>query len=359
METNEPRAGRRPPPWTRILIGCALAFGAVLLVGFALAIYGVYWAVSPGRQVPTMAVVGPDSVGVVRLDRASTDAGMQDLLQEVMTAIQRAQLAAEQGKVPPFIEGLKRWQLAQPSGGYGMWLPAEATLSLEPRGEDDEPRWVVAVNFRHFVRPVRTMIEQSVGSDPKTRVIVHRENRILAPRSGPAVCFTGGTLLVADRAERLTALLDRVDAAGEASPPPPPALRDLTGRWDVVGALDRPEEARSFAAPLLGEDVPDALTRIRFGLDVETADAVRGRADFELDSEDAALRAQPAFAAALAEWERRAREEAGLDLSFEQSLEGGRLRVDAAVAGLRAGIARWAARAMREKEREDRDRRSR
>ena len=351
MTDTPARDGPRPAPWTRILIGCALAFGVALLIGFALAVYGVYWAVSPGRQVPTMGVVGPDSVGAVRLDRASTDPGMQDLVQEVMMAIHRAQLEAQRDTLPPFLEGLRRWQLAQPSGGFGMWLPAEATLSLEPRGDDDEPGYVIAVNFRHFVRPVRTMIERSLAGEPGTRVVVHRDSRILVQRGGSAVGFAGGTLLFADRAARLTAMLDRMAVAG-GSPPPPPALRDLSGRWDLIGALDRPEEARTFAAIAAVEDVPLGLTRVRFGLDVETADAARGVADFEFESADAARSAEPVLTASLVERGERAQREWDLDLSHRHRLEGRRVHLEVNLSGLRGAIGRWAISAVREEERD-------
>jgi len=355
MEGPGSRGAGSALPWTRILVGCALAFGVVLLIGFGLAIYGVYWAVNPGRQVPTMAVVGPDSVGVVRLDRAATDPGIQDLVQEAMMAIQRAQLDAERDTLPPFLEGMRRWQLAQPAVGLGMWLPGEATLSFERRGEDERTGYVAAVNFRQFVRPVRALLERTFGSDPKTRVLVHRETRILVQPGGSGLGFSGGTLLFAERARRLTAVLDRLAEGGDA-PPAPLALPELSGRWDLYGTLDRPREARSFAAPLLGEDVPSGLSRARFGLDVQTADEAHGLADFEFESADLARSARPLFATALVDWRQRAKEEAGLDVSFDESLDGQRLRTEVRLSGLRAAIARWARTAMQHTTRPGEDR---
>src|SRR5262245_26542205 len=115
MQPPERASGSGSLVW-KLVIGCGAAFGLVLLAAAGCFLYGVYWCFSPGRQMPTALVAGPRSVGVVRLERGDSDRGMQELAQTLLQAIQRAQVEAEEGKVPPFVQGLRRWQLSQQGG---------------------------------------------------------------------------------------------------------------------------------------------------------------------------------------------------------------------------------------------------
>ena len=297
MQDGEARAASGGKFWG-IVAGCAIAFGVVLLAAVGCGLYGLYWFFSPGRQMPTSLVVGPASVGVVRMERGDTDPGMQALAEEAMDALQRAQVAAGEGTVPPFLQRMREWQLAQSRNNLGMWVPREATLSLEPGGEEGEARPVAAINFHGLVRPMGMFIQHLLKNEHGTRVVAHGDQEVLVVSRSAALCFAEGTLLFGSDAGSLVSVLNRWDRWGRGTPAEPPpfaAVRDLGGRYDVYGAFQRPEEARTFLGLLASAaGVPadperdhawaDGLSRARFAVDVRSADEVQALAELVYES---------------------------------------------------------------------------
>ena len=105
--------GHSTPRWVPILVGCGIVCAVFLLAGLGLFLYGLYWFSSPGAQVPAATVVGPDSVGLIALDDAGRDPGIRALFTKAVVEMQKVQSAAQKGKVPPAVEWIQRWQMAQ------------------------------------------------------------------------------------------------------------------------------------------------------------------------------------------------------------------------------------------------------
>lgn len=353
------RPGSGDTLW-KVVLGCGLAFGLLLLVGTGLGIYGVYWALHPGRQMPTALVVGPRSVGVVRLERGDSDMGMQELAESVLDAIQRAQLAAEDDKLPPFIQSMRRFQLAQGHGNLGMWIPREATLSIEAGSEEDESRTVAAVNMRGLVRPMGLLIARMMRGEAKTRVLAHGDHEVIVNPGGSAVSFAEGTLLFGSGAPELTAVLDRWGPGSAAAPPLPASVKDLSGRFDVFGALHRSEEARAFLGlaitavadqekPGDAESARLALTDLqaaRFGIDARTADEAQVFVELTYVTPAAASAARQGLAVLLSEMPARAMGR-GASLVVKEDLGGPRLGVEMTMSGIETVLYAWAAELMR------------
>jgi hypothetical protein len=355
----QPRAASGGRFWG-IVAGCAIVFGVFLLVGLACGLYGVYWFFSPGRQMPTSLAVGPASVGVVRLERGDTDAGIQALAEEAMDAVQRAQIASGEGTVPPFLQRIREWQLSQRGGSLGMWVPREATLSLEPAAEGGEVRAVAAINFHGMVRPIGTFVQHLLKSEKTTRVVRHGDQEVLVASDQAALCLADGTLLFGSKPEALLAVLDRWRPAAPEGPSLPLAVRDLAGRFDVYGSLQRPEEARAFLdffSPARhassDEDRPwiDALERARFGLDVRSADEVEAMAELVYESPAAAAKAREGLVALVSGFQQGAGSN-GLTLKGGPGpAEGAQVKVELELSGLREGLRRWSAETFRSRRR--------
>jgi len=360
LPAAETRSGSR---WKPLLLGCAALLGLGLLVGAGLAVYGMFWVMTPGAQAPTSVVVGPSSAGVVRLNRAAGDAGVQALFRRFMLELQHATRHAGGRKLPAWLEALQSWQAKQQSQNMALWLPSEGTLSLE-RGPADEPaRPVVALNFRRFIRPMAFMFEQLAKRDPKVRVQRHAGHEVISFPHGGGLCFADSTLLFAERVEALFPVLDRLGQPPSAAP----LLGDLqrlSDRWDLAGSLPNRDAAATLLAALLhaarpapaadqgddeqepladdGRDALLAAESLRFGLDVRSADELQGMLDATYTDADAAQAAQAALAAALLELQRKA-VAADLRLTVTPRSEGRELRLEAQLSGVEAAISRWLA----------------
>jgi hypothetical protein len=361
MQDGEARAASGGKVWG-VVAGCAIAFGVLLLIGVAFGVYGLYWFFSPGRQMPTSLVVGPASVGVVRLERGDTDPGIQALAEEAMAAMQRAQVAAGEGTVPPWVQRLREWQLAQSRNNLGMWVPREVTLSLEPGAEEGEARAVAAINFHGLVRPVGALVGRLLKKERGTRVVPHGDHEVLVVSDRAALCFAEGTLLFGSDAGSLVAVLDRWGRGAAAAPPLPAAVRDLAGRFDVYGALERPEEARAFLGlftsslrqpldPERGRPWIDGLERVRFALDVRSSDEVQALAELVYESPESARKARDGLVEMMSDLRQRAVDN-GLTLKGGPArTEGALVKVDLELLGIRAGLRRWSAEVVRPRRR--------
>jgi len=367
MQPAERPSGSGRLVW-KIVIGCGAAFGLVLLVAIALGLYGVYWCLSPGRQMPTALAVGPRSVGVIRLERGDSDRGIQELALSVFHALQRAQLEADEGEVPPFLQSMRRLQLAQQPGGLGLWIPSEATLSIEaaPQGQT---RVVGAVNMRSLVRPIGFVLGRSMRSDPKTRVVVHGGHEILLNHGGPAVCFAEGSVLFGSGDQELGSALDRWSAAPAGEPRLPASLQGLSGQFDVYGAFDRAEESSALLGILISVAIDSdhlelakqarsavsGLKGSRFGIDVVTADELKLRVELSYADPESAQAARERLDGALASLSPRVSQQ-GMSLELKPVLEGPRLALDARLSGVESGIHNWLAELLRRDKRLRRER---
>src|SRR5688572_24069251 len=146
-----PEAAKRSagtPLWLKVAIGCGAiaALGAVILfVAFGA---GMYWLISPGAQVPTAVVIGPESTGVMRCDDLAADPGARALVVNLFESLQKA--GDRQAEMPAFLRSMQEWNRAQTGHQLMQYMPSEVTMSLEPDLEAGYQA-VTAVNFRAYV----------------------------------------------------------------------------------------------------------------------------------------------------------------------------------------------------------------
>jgi hypothetical protein len=345
------RARTKAPTWLKIMIGCgallALAgIGVVLLIGA-----GMYWMVSPGQQIPTTLVVGPNSVGVLECGDLAQDAGARALLGRVFEELQKVS-DRQSGGVPPFLGPLRELQRGQATQALSQWMPSGLTVSFEPDGQGSTHS-ILAVNFRAYIRPIRMMLERMMGSDSHVTQTRYRDETILDFHTGTVVCFAGGTVLVADHADLIREVLDRAARWKGPAPPLPATLAGPAGPWDARGTLLDPGQASTllvalhqFAAPVEeGEEASDltplmGVTSARFGLDAQSADRAHVQLTFGYPDAEGAAAAASALEATLEKARRRA-QEAGLDLTATARAQDASLEVDLQAEQIGQAITRW------------------
>lgn len=334
-----------PPRWGRLLVGCAVGGGLLVLAGFAAFAFGLYWLLGPGRQAPTAAVVGEQSAGVIHVGDLAADPGARALLGDFMA---RAQAAPGGSPLPQWMRNL---QAAQARQGISQWLPREATFSFEPR-EDEALGMSAAVNLRGMVQPIRLAMSQALAREKGSTVSKHGRHELIGlAKSGTAVCFMDGTIVLAPDVERLAAAIDRLEPAVEQGAPAEAPERALAGAWDVRGWLDGPLAERMLAGLLAGRGeglataleladgpaLPPGLRSLRFGLDVRTSSDAEAALDLRFASEADASAAEQPLTAAL---QGRLAQEPGLTAAVTPRLDGARLRLDVALQDLDEMIAR-------------------
>jgi hypothetical protein len=336
--TPLPAAPPRRSPWGKVLIGCAIVGGLVILAGIAVFVFGMYWLVGSGKHHPTAAVASPRAQGVVRVGDLGQDPGARDLL---VSLYKRVQAAGERAGGPQMPAWLRNMQAMQARQGITQWLPREATISLEPDAED-VPRIVLAANLRGFVRPMRLAITQAAKGDRKSTITHHGEQEIVHFDSNTSLCFMDGTLVVSYHPSAMTPALDRLAAAGAS--PPAGDDRGLPGSWDLNGWLDEHTGTGLLVGLLATDNPPEGeplrgLRAVRFGIDIENESDARVLTEVAFADAAGAAGGRPWLTEGIGHLRQRL-ESSGLSSTATDSVEGDRVRLELRLSGVEAAIGR-------------------
>ena len=315
-------------------IGCAIGCGGLIVLAFIAGGVGSWWMMRPGQQRTTAAVVSPEATGAFDVVDLGADPGVTALLDRVLLESQRQQ----QRNAPDWVRQMQQLSRrgSSPSSGLRMFLPRQATISLEPSTEGRDSAVVAAVNPRGLTNLLHFVLARG-----DTLVGKHRGHDLLRMGDRAWGSLLGGTLLVSNEEEALKRGIDRVLDGGGRPAPPPPDLGLPSHDWDLTGSVDGDD--RELAKTLWGDEPPPAgVRRALLGFDVATSDVTNGRVVVDCDSP------QSAQSAALA-LDRRAAERAeklaekGLGLRATSRVEGSRAVLDWDVRGVDAAITAWLA----------------
>ncbi len=315
-------------------IGCAIGCGGLIVLAVVAGGIGSWWMMRPGEQRTTAAVVSPEATGTFTVVDLGADPGVTALLDRVLLESQRQQ----QRGAPDWVRQMQ--QLSRGGGsqstGLRMFLPRQATISLEPSTEGRDSAVVAAVNPRGLTNLLHFVLARG-----DTLVGKHRGHDLLRMGDRAWGSLLGGTLLVSNEEAALKRGIDRVLDGGGSAPPPPADLGPPARNWDVTGTVDGND--RELSTTLWGDEpAPAGVKRALLGVDVATSDVTNGRVVVDCDSPESAQ------AAALA-LDRRAVERAeklaekGLALRATSRVEGSRAVLDWDVRGVDAAITTWLA----------------
>ena len=331
-----------PPPtksemsaWQKTAIGCAIGCGGLILLSLIGGGIGAWWMVRPGQQHATAAVVSPQATGAFTVTDLAADPGVIALLDRFIRETQRQQ----QRDMPPWMRQMQQMGAAggSPSTGLRMFLPRQATVSLEPSTEGrDEPAVVAALNPRGMTNLLHFVLARG-----NTLVGTHRGHDVLRLSDHAWGSLLGGTLLVSNEEEALHHGIDRVLDGDAAAAPPPPDLGQPAHEWDLTGTVD--ESDRELATVLWGDEpAPPGVRRALLGIDVATSDTTNGRVIVDCESPEAASEAALALDRRAAERAERLAEK-GLALRATSRVDGARAVLDWDVSGVNNALTAWMA----------------
>lgn len=321
-------------PWQKTAIGCAIGCGGLIVLSLIGGGIGAWWMVRPGKQQATVAVVSPQSTGAFNVGDLAADPGVTAVADRFMREAQRQQ----QRDMPPWIRQMQQMGAAgagSPSAGLRMFLPRQATISLEPSTEGrDEPAVVAALNPRGMTNLLHFVLARG-----NTLQGQHRGHDLLRLSDNAWASLLGGTLLVSNEEEALRHGIDRVLDGTPGSAPPPADLGLPPHQWDLTGTVEGNET--ELATTLWGDEPPPpGVRRALLGIDVATSDTTNGRVIVDCESPEAASEAALAL-------DRRAAERAehlaekGLALRAKSRVDGSRAVLDWDVSGINNALAVW------------------
>ncbi|HEV8242219.1 MAG TPA: hypothetical protein VGS57_22825 [Thermoanaerobaculia bacterium] len=327
-----PPAKSKTSAWQKTLLGCVIGCGALILLSLIGGGIGAWWMVKPGKQEATAAVVSPQSTGAFIVSDLAADPGVTALFDRFMREAQRQQ----QRDLPPWIRQMQQMGAAgSPSAGLRMFLPRQATISLEPSTEGrDEPAVVAAVNPRGMTNLLHFVLARG-----NTLQGQHRGHDLLRLNDRAWASLVGGTLLVANEEEALRHGIDRVLDGTPTSAPPPPDLGAPVRQWDFTGTADGSEG--KLAEILWGDEpAPPGVRRALLGIDVATSDVTNGRVIVDCTSPEAASEAALALDRHVAERSQELADK-GLALRATSRVDGTRAVLDWDVSGVNNAITAW------------------
>lgn len=343
MEQQKPKKGLGG--FEKVLIGCAVGCGILVVIGILAAAGGAYWFFSPGEQVATDAIAGDDSLAMVHMTELADDPGAQALLTKVLVRFDEISRRQQQENLPESMRWISNLPRQSPSSrDLAMYIPKEVTLTLERSDHGGRPDFVVAANLRTMVRPIKAglaLIGRGEG-DPNFHS-QHRGHDVYHMEHNAFVGFVENTLLFSDAAPALERAIDRIVAGGEAPAPVRPLRVKLStpqGDWDASGVLSNED---GLLAQLLRDlepgMVPDKAEQLEFsfGLDLVSADEATGQTVLACADTQQAL-------AWLMELDRRSErliEEAaryGLELDIDSRVEGRQVVSELRLTGIEAAI---------------------
>ena len=207
----------RTSPWLKMLVGCGVGCGVVVLLAAAGFFAAGWWAVAPGAQVDTGRIAGGESLGVVRSGRLADDPGVRELIENAVVAVQRASNERNREVMPEplrWMQGLG--QARGGSAGLGLWIPREITVTVERGDRPGHPGVVCALNLSAFPRLVRFVIELAKKPGTGGEAPIHYRGRRIDLLNEACVSSAGGTLLFATDLAAMKRALDRLDGRPRA-----------------------------------------------------------------------------------------------------------------------------------------------
>lgn len=294
-------ADRRPRWKKNPLLTCGIGCGAFVIV-VAVALTGLYfWAVSPGPQIPTERVLGPESLAYLRIDHLSHDEGFQSLTADILLAMQEEQIERSREELPAALAWLNRFQRSSPQevvADLKRDLPTDITVTVESPPGAQEPAFAAAVNLSRYPRLIRLFF---------TWIAEDFANRIREEFPGAGLEFVENTAVWAQTPEVMTVVMDRAKGSVSARGASTEILRLLqTGseRWDIHAAAENREGLMLHLQQWLGklpEDFPlqfpaetavllPSARTVQLGTDIVSRELIRIELEVEADSQGYAER---------------------------------------------------------------------
>ncbi|MEM8960671.1 MAG: hypothetical protein AAGD38_04265 [Acidobacteriota bacterium] len=342
-----PDAPKKKGGFDKILIGCGIGCGMLIIVSVLAGVMGTAWFMTPGEQIATGEIAGDDSTGMVAARNIGNDPGLNSLFERTLVRMSDIQHEQQAEHMPENLRWLNDMsaQQNQNTAGMRMMMPKEATLAFEP-GPDGDPDFVLGLNLRMMARPLRMLMTWAAKQEGQ--LLDYRGRKIIVDNDDDVVIsFADNTMIISGSREALERALDRV-----IDGPPPGATPGLyraiipEGNWDITGGFDNTDgRFDGFLLTEVDDDIRSLpgvqnASAIGFGIDIETSDRFSGT-----------MAVQPPAGADFDAWQAEVEAnwhdvivdaaEDGLDLQITTSREGNLLVSRLVAEGLDQVIDNW------------------
>lgn len=277
------------PPWGKALLGCGVGCLGLVVIGVVLFSIGAYYMVSPGAQIATDTIVGPESQAVFRLYGGRQDSQLGSLLVMMVNEIQRA----DRQNMPEGLQWLSGLGNQSQAKELERWVELEATVTMEEGELGLEP--VAAVNLPLYARLARWAITWTGTATPYAGYTYYRypdRNNPLRERNEPVFAFADNTLIVAGDRRSMEAVLNRLASDGPVELPPTleEPLSRLHDQWDFYGVAESGVLRGDFFD---NPELDSSYRQLEVGLAADGEDSVSGRLTLHFSDQETALRAEP------------------------------------------------------------------
>ena len=97
----------------KVLIGCGIGCGVIVLIFLLLTGLGVWWMFSTGDQVSTNRILGPRSLGAIKVENISENQGAMELINFFFQEAQKHEDRGASADLPQFFEKTESSPMAQ------------------------------------------------------------------------------------------------------------------------------------------------------------------------------------------------------------------------------------------------------
>lgn len=217
----------------RIIFGCLALFAAVGAGVFATLGGTLWYALSTPRQITVASMIGPETIGVVRIRGATSDPGVAALVRACADGLTAMQVNAQKSKpLPPALQWTQPFQSRNNQRSIGYLVPREAGVIVELVAGGTGTGAVLVFSPRQLPRIYERGFSWLLSQEGPGVVVTRRGGiDVVQTPSGEAFAFAGGTFLFSESRDAMFAVVDRIDH--------PPAASTVSERLAALdGGLD-------------------------------------------------------------------------------------------------------------------------
>ena len=124
VSPSPPPAGNsRFPTWLKVLLGCGVGCGLLILAAFLAMTFGAWWLTSAGKQIETGDIAVAETTNVVRIDAEDADGDLVNFLTTLFFDMQTAQSEAAREQLPDSMSWLESFrQMQESQGAQGLLM---------------------------------------------------------------------------------------------------------------------------------------------------------------------------------------------------------------------------------------------
>ena len=341
----------------KVLIGCGIGCGVIVLIFFLLTGLGVWWMFSTGDQVSTKRILGPRSLGAIKVENISENQGAMELINFFFQEAQKHEDRGASADLPQFFEKIRQYQ--QSRQNPAQWLkyiaPKEITLSISS-DEAGIAHLVVAANFNMGVRMAKTAFKMFFSTDEANRGnVIPTPNgnlfklEIQNPKTGVKsprgiIGFHKGTILYSDDIEPAKSGLDKLvqgDDNGDLRISLSEPFNLLKAKeWLAYGVIDGEFwRSTSFGRNFNRDELLFQMADMNAGTNVQSADQVVINININWRTEEAARLALSRVEAQKAKWIEKTAGH-GLGLEVKNTLTGQNQKIEFELNNLKDAVSK-------------------